>query len=338
MRGYFYAFLVGVSLVLHSAVTHAQLEAESRLIDVVPKSSLPQVSAGSDFGISVDIKNKSKSTVYFQGKWITLTLPPELNAQSPSSGWWGNFSLPGLTKKEEEQQVDWWEKIVPLAPGDSTAVFWARTSRRVGQEADPGIEPGKDSSKAWRFISEAWRYINEKTKQMTFVPGDYTLKVVVVYWTDEKDAGQVLRDSRSAIFDVKIPVVAPQWVIIFGAIIGGLISYILLPKVRLNPARIDIWGLLTSGLLSVIVTILLARISETQFLVRITVNDIWGAIAVGFIAGASGTTILKRWIPAAESPDTKKPSKEIDQAQGAKGQQSADPATAVQDTSTQRNK
>ena len=48
-------------------------------------------------------------------------------------------------------------------------------------------------------------------------------------------------------------------------------------------------------MLSSIVTILLARLSETQFLVRVNVADLWGAIAIGFIASASGTAILQKY-------------------------------------------
>ena len=90
-------------------------------------------------------------------------------------------------------------------------------------------------------------------------------------------------------------VVAPQWVILFGAVVGGLVAYFLLPNIRLKPNKIEVLGLLTAALLSSIVTILLARLSETQFLIRITINDFWGAIAMGFVASLSGTSILKRF-------------------------------------------
>jgi hypothetical protein len=57
-------------------------------------------------------------------------------------------------------------------------------------------------------------------------------------------------------------------------------------------------------LLSAIVTILLARVSETQFLIRITVSDFWGAIAVGFIANYIGAKIFERIIPTIRASDT----------------------------------
>ena len=44
-----------------------------------------------------------------------------------------------------------------------------------------------------------------------------------------------------------------------------------------------------------IVTILLARLSQSQFIISVTVNDFWGAVAVGFIIAASGPTILQKF-------------------------------------------
>ena len=51
-----------------------------------------------------------------------------------------------------------------------------------------------------------------------------------------------------------------------------------------------------------IVTILLSRIADTQFYVRITVNDLWGAIALGFIANYAGYRFLLKLVPP-EPPD-----------------------------------
>jgi hypothetical protein len=55
-------------------------------------------------------------------------------------------------------------------------------------------------------------------------------------------------------------------------------------------------GILGAALLSIIVTILLARLSETQFLIRITVADFWGAVAIGFVANYAGAEVLNKII------------------------------------------
>ena len=66
-------------------------------------------------------------------------------------------------------------------------------------------------------------------------------------------------------------------------------------------------GLGGSVLLSAIITILLSRISETQFLIRITVADFWGAITVGFVANYLGTKFLDKIIGSETSNHQKPP-------------------------------
>jgi hypothetical protein len=45
-------------------------------------------------------------------------------------------------------------------------------------------------------------------------------------------------------------------------------------------------------LMGVVVTILISRIAETQFFVKVTINDLWGAIAVGFVINYYGPRVL----------------------------------------------
>jgi hypothetical protein len=62
-------------------------------------------------------------------------------------------------------------------------------------------------------------------------------------------------------------------------------------------------GAVGSILLSAIVTILLSWLSETQFLIRVSINDFWGAIAVGFVANLPGIKILQTISGEAPAPN-----------------------------------
>jgi len=53
-------------------------------------------------------------------------------------------------------------------------------------------------------------------------------------------------------------------------------------------------GAITSMLMSTVVTILIARVADTQFPIRITVSDVWGSIAIGFIANYLGIELLNK--------------------------------------------
>jgi hypothetical protein len=249
------------------------------LIEITLNSSRRQVTAGSGFGIVAEIRNKSDQGVYLRPKYLTLIPPPEISAQG---AYWYAWMPP-----DPEAGTDGYEKVVYLAPGAKTSASWI------------GYGPW-DNPPWWklRFLS-----------LVSFAPGEYTMKVVGSYWTDPEDAKQKKMNYRSESAEIKVLVAAPQTVILLGAIVGGLIAYFLLPNTRLHPQQIDPLGLLTAILLSSIVTILLARLSETQFLVRVSINDFWGAIAIGFIASAWGTSILQRFIPDRSSAARSSPGK-----------------------------
>ena len=56
-------------------------------------------------------------------------------------------------------------------------------------------------------------------------------------------------------------------------------------------------GLLGAALLAAIVTILLARLANSQFVIQVTIRDFWGAVAIGFIANYIGRKMLDRMVP-----------------------------------------
>jgi hypothetical protein len=41
-------------------------------------------------------------------------------------------------------------------------------------------------------------------------------------------------------------------------------------------------------------------LAETQFLIKVSVNDFWGAIAIGFVASGSGRKILRDYAQNSE--------------------------------------
>ncbi len=63
----------------------------------------------------------------------------------------------------------------------------------------------------------------------------------------------------------------------------------------------EIAGIFGAILLSAIVTILLSRISETQLLIKVSIADFWGAIAIGFVANYLGARGLEKLLPQSGS-------------------------------------
>lgn len=63
---------------------------------------------------------------------------------------------------------------------------------------------------------------------------------------------------------------------------------------------------LAAGLLGAALTIVASRLSDTQFPVKVSVNDFWGALTIGFISYFIGnrllTTIIDKLAPETPSP------------------------------------
>jgi len=275
-------------------------------IRIIIRTSRPVATADADFGIFADITNTSKFDIYLKAKNLTISAPPELDPGAPST-WWATINTVGTdikpdfenepNKTEKQRNSEKWElfwnnaeRVVHLSPGSTTTAFW-------------GGVMNKDKQKD--YFANSWRLLS-------FSPGEYIIKVVVIYWSDEQSAksGNVNYFTESS--EAKINFISPQNVIICGAILGGIIAFLLLPNARLNK-RTDFWGItwgiITSVLLSVIITVLISRISDTQFLIRVTINDFWGAVAIGFIANALGITSLNKYLESNRDPSSRTPIK-----------------------------
>ena len=250
-------------------------EIKADQIKLTLKSSRTQINSDTSFSISAEIENASPGTIFITPTFLTLTVPPEVDpAFVGGASEWRAF-LPGTGENDELR------KIVAVQPGSRTVAVFSL----------------QNNPSQWQRFRAALR----------LVPGEYTIHVACAYWNNLEDAQQQRLNYSTQVAETNVPFVVPPIAILPGAALGGLLAFILLPSLWLPPAKrfgehrwyekVSILGsgLGVSCLLSVVVTILLSRISESQFLVRVSVQDTWGAVAIGFIAGASGTSVLQRF-------------------------------------------
>jgi hypothetical protein len=286
-------------------------------IEIKVESTRPRLTVGRGFGIAADIKNVSNSIIYLSERYVTMSMPPELQFDSYMSSWWPAY-FP--TEIHSGDGNDYYKETIAINPGESYKVFWYANPVTINTE----MPPTSFISVVRNFYSNVVRISNDINSEMHFLfftPGDYSITVSAKYWifpTKPPDAGKYHTkiETKTLTFE------APQSVILFGALLGGLISYFLLPQARrkliamesdrkeeskfvyrLRKISKEVAGIFGSALLSIIVTILLARLSETQFLIRVTVSDFWGAVAIGFVANYAGAEVLNKIIklPAVNS-------------------------------------
>jgi hypothetical protein len=270
-------------------------------ISIKINTSRPRSTAGGGLGVVAEIQNISDSAVYLVEKHTVLVLPPEM--QSPVA----NYAIEGIpalfpteyaVRKGDREDRD--AVYIILNSGDSYRIFWTTESWNGRESSGPVGILGLSRSVIRRIMSELYFIF--------FPPGDYTITVALKYWSSFPFE---TTNYRTVVQSAVIPVAAPDFVILFGASIGGLIAYFIFPQARSRVLEISskkdsvifhfssqLLGILGAMLLSTIVTILLSRVAETQFLIRITVNDFWGAVTVGFIANYVGARVLDRFLPS----------------------------------------
>lgn len=244
--------------------------------------SRQQAVAGSDFGITATIENISATPIYFVPGAFSMTLPPEIDSGGPRD--WLAF-FPGIIVPPNQSYED---TVIVLEPGSNISAFWAGQRSTTFDVSPPTTTLGK-----------LWGEFGDFTKALTFSPGQYSLAIVGSYWDTHEGAQLKSVEHHTQTAAVIETITAPQKVVLLGAAIGGLIAFLLLSRLYPTGAWANVrlmTGFISSVLLSTIVTILLSRLSQSQFIVQVTVNDFWGAMAVGFLITAAGPAVLQRFI------------------------------------------
>jgi hypothetical protein len=238
-----------------------------------------------------------------------ISLPPEI-APDPDNPHWITY-FPTEHPPESPVAQESTPPSIKIASGNAYKVFCS-----IPSKLQKDTSKKEASKKSWwkNFVDWVRSFYIVKTvlnemQFIFFVPGEYTIDVTAKYWISPKRPPD--EDYHTTVASRTLTVDAPQTVILFGAMLGGLISYILFPQARRRLVASEtskeapsiskklvreFFGILGAVLLSAIVTILLARISETQFLIKVTVTDLWGAVAIGFVANYAGAEIINKII------------------------------------------
>jgi hypothetical protein len=256
---------------------------KSSAIEITVETFRKQIVPGTRMGVTADITNKSDGPVYLRQRDVQLVLPADVDTRRLGSteGWFP-------TEYDEPRAIS-------LRPNETYRVFFDRSSSEQQQQE-------QQLSGTLRDIRQWFQYIS-------FTPGTYPITVEAKYWEHNKFDRT---DYHTAVETKTLEFVAPQSIILLGAAVGGfifaLISWVRSQersmhgaasgRLRLAKATKTIAAFVGSILLSVIVIILLGRIAETQFFVKVTVSDFWGAIAVGFLANYGGWALLDKMVPA----------------------------------------
>jgi hypothetical protein len=296
-----------------AAASNAAASGNSGAIKITISTSRAQMQAGDNFLITAEIENVSKEVVYFNPRAFTLTAPPEIDPESPRD-WYAVFPGPAsgplkasvggheLKCEVKETGTDpTFDKVVVLPPGGRIPAYWSGKMRPTDS---PDLKTLSWTTYALRVTADSIG------RALSFPPGRYKIVVFAAYWNTYEGARCKLAEHQSDIAEYELSVAASQATILWGASIGAVIAFFLLPALKLSPEMKGTvhkaHGLITSVLLSVILTIMLSRLADTQFLVKVSVSDFWGAVVIGFVSSATGARILRMILQRQEAREAER--------------------------------
>jgi hypothetical protein len=162
--------------------------------------------------------------------------------------------------------------------------------------------------------------------KLGFVPGNYPFVVVGKAYRTKDATSEATYHTYTD--QLKQHVGLDQVDAMLAAMFGGLLAYVLTAlrqdgafskfttftrgsiATNVRASLVVLRGLASAAPVSASVTILMVRISDTQFPIKVSVADFWGALTVGFIAFFIGDNLIERIVrlatgkpPPADPPE-----------------------------------
>ena len=309
-------FFASLAMALYSFSVSAQTEASRSgasltgddMLQVTISASTQHIIRGAIYGLDADLKNASSRTLLLELNTITLAVQPEL---APNKQRCVYYYAPSMNPFYYQPSANPAQAAGPqliLQPGEHVPIFF-----NLG--IIPPTPPATDAAQkaaADQYMkacgtSGFWSGVR---KVLDFTPGNYSFvlsgKVRPFLTTydakGQADGGQWAPLDNVFSQSAQLPVGIDQSQILLCAAIGGLLAYIVMAlrgrgdmnklaaistdarwdRVRQVGVIVKNGG--AAAFLSAAVTIVASRLSETDFPVKVSVNDFWGALTIGFVA------------------------------------------------------
>lgn len=278
------------------------------ILKVTIYSSRSTVTRDASYGIFADLFNVTSDIVTLRPEETKLVVHPEV--AQPNACY-------------DEQNA-----IFPAHPLQSAAPGTARASDQASSEIQ--LYPQEHYTVFWDLTPDAsprgkCAAAHNIANYLGFVPGDYTFTVEGLVHTPETKAHPAGVHTYTQTTTLKVGL--SQLSTSLAAFLGALFAYSVVAFQRGrdfdrwkgdlpggHKARIVLAILrnaVGAGLLGAAVTIVASRLSETQFPIKVSVNDFWGALTIGFVAFFLGTrfilAIASKLPPPQGSPQKNEP-------------------------------
>lgn len=279
---------------------------------VVINPSRVSVTRDGGYGVYADIQNISGQPALIKASETALVIYPEvsqpnacverLSAIFPTVI---GADIHGVPNAE-----------VTILPGEDYRAFWGLTGNET---QSPDCKPGVRLPAVFRWLEAP---INNWTRYLGFYPGEYTFTIEgLAHMKDDKTQADIVHTYAES---TTMKVTLSQTATAIAAFIGGLLAYLFVAVQPNGPwdqfvsktqptgdsHKRTFWiagfGLardfFAAGLVGAAVTVVSSRLADTQFPVKVSVGDVWGALTIGFVSYFIGTRfIVKLLSPLAAS-------------------------------------
>lgn len=277
---------VATSLLAFQDVCGAEQSPNGLSIEIT--GSRPHLAVGQTFSLTGVVTNKTAKVVYLNNQYIRLKVPMELEGPDAKvySVWGAILPTAGNPFNRPIERSN----TIALDPNGTTAVWFLWEAKSLS-----GDDQGAKTLGSTLLSPLKWLYF-----YLSFMPGSYQMTVTADYWADKSDVDH--GEPERAAVTKTLDVAAPLWVIMIGAALGGLLGYVLLlphpehtgePSTSLRYWLVEARAAAIPILFSEVITILWARAGGTVPLINISISDLPGGIAVGFLAHYLGLGVGK---------------------------------------------
>jgi hypothetical protein len=253
-------------------------------------SSRPEVTRNHGWGLTADIANISLKPITIFGKEVQLVMQPEETHDKKCNVAFDSF-LPNTTsdrKTKGDPPMGPDDQII-IQPGEHYAFFWSGV--------DSTSQPGRNNECDRGFLSGFGETLN-------FIPGNYVFTVVGKL----HPAGSSNYHTFSDAISVKISIDQLSTMLFAG--FGAILAYMIVAlqdngdidnikeaasrKAWIAATLIFGRKVISAFLLGSILAVVSNRLSDTQFPIKVSVNDVWGALTVGFVFYFVGSKIIDK--------------------------------------------
>lgn len=289
-------------------------KASAGLLRAKINTSQLEVTVGGSYGIYAELENTATSAVTIYSRETILAVQPEVTNTKVCvyriRAFFPTEYPPGPAENSSPTPTP-----VPIA---------TPTPQQSSASAPKDIVPAFDSKKGApirippsEHYTVFWDVSRSNTNDpscmkpshwydwFSFTPGEYAFTIDGKAYLDGEKNYHTYTESTN------LRVSIAQFWAVLAAAIGGLLAYIV---TALQPGKdVDklkaaqdrdkksarstiIRGILSAPLLAASVTIVFSRLAETQFPIKISINDVWGALTVGFLSFFVGNKIIEKLV------------------------------------------